>query len=57
MIIELNRKIVYRKAIREAYKNMFGRKPDLDYENLCLQRMMDDEKDKELQNETITQIN
>jgi len=44
MNIELNRKILYRKAIREAYKNMFGRKPDLEYENLCLQRMIQEEK-------------
>ena len=47
MEIQLNRKILFRKSIRQAYKNMFGRKPDLEYENKLLAEMIKREEENQ----------
>lgn len=53
MNIQLNKKILFRKSIRQAYKNMFGRKPDLEYENELLKEMV--KLDEEAQETTEAQ--
>lgn len=48
MDIQLNKKILFRKSIRQAYKKMFGRKPELKFENKVLKEMVkrDEEETK-----------
>ena len=51
--IQLNKKILFRKSIQEAYQKLFGRKPALEYENKMLKRMIDEDEMDNTDNETI----
>ena len=56
MEIQLNRKILFRKAIRATYKNVHGRKPSLEQENKLLAEMIKREEENETEEATKEEV-